>query len=425
MPSIENTRLYAMYVIGEVESNWDWTAVYRADPITLGMMQEYGQHASNLLKKCREGDAEGWAPFAQKCPQLVADVDEHGDSWEWWTGRYVDDTEANAWVEMAKRDQNHAIQQAKWYEDFDSYVPTLKKWGWSPDRPQTFVLIMCCYHQSPQSAGQVSRSCGGDATLDTLLATILNHGVVGKYKNRYNTAYKRLKEWDGESAPPDFGQVGDVSTGGNSETVSRPESPISYAQLYNDMLILFGVDGYENGLICKKAGNNIWTPSGAVSGVENPGTTEGGGSATGSEGQKAVVEVMRSWEKRFDYSQGAGRLTPETTGYGDCSSVVYAAYKKACGINVGTWTGEQAQKGKEIGRGSGGGLPLDNMELGDLVIFFRGSYSPGSSTHVEMYTGNNQLIGHGSGKGPKVKADAGAYCAGNYNWDRWSVRRYL
>lgn len=413
-----------MYVIGEVESNWNWTGVYRVDPITIGMMQNYGQNASNLLKLCKSGDSEGYAAFSAAAPQLAADVDAHGDSWDWWTSRYLTDAEANAWVTMAKRDQNHVIQQRKWYDDFDGYTPTLEKWGFSLDRPQTFILIMCAYHQSPRSAGRVARSCGGNATLANLKATILNDSVLGKYKNRYNTAYNRLKDWDGESAPPDFGQVGDVSQEGeNSPTNSRPKSPISYAQLYNNMIVLYGVEGYDNGLVCTKSGPNIWIPSQGVSGEANPGTTTGGGSATGSEGQKAVVELYTSWVGKFQYSQGAGRLNPVKSGYGDCSSTIYYAFQQACGINIGTWTGEQATKGKRIARGQGGNLPLDDMQLADCVIFFKGSYS--NSTHIEMYIGDNKLCGHGSGTGPKIKEDANAYCAGNYNWDRWEVRRYL
>lgn len=42
MPNRENTCMFAMYVIGEVESGWDWTGVNRNDPITIGMMQIMG-----------------------------------------------------------------------------------------------------------------------------------------------------------------------------------------------------------------------------------------------------------------------------------------------------------------------------------------------------------------------------------------------
>lgn len=54
MPSTRTICYYAMYVIGEVESNWNWTAVNYNDPITIGMMQWYGTRAAALLTSLYE-----------------------------------------------------------------------------------------------------------------------------------------------------------------------------------------------------------------------------------------------------------------------------------------------------------------------------------------------------------------------------------
>ena len=43
MPDTRTICYYAMYVIGEVESNWNWQSVNYNDPITIGMMQWYGK----------------------------------------------------------------------------------------------------------------------------------------------------------------------------------------------------------------------------------------------------------------------------------------------------------------------------------------------------------------------------------------------
>lgn len=424
MPNTANTRLYAMYVIGLVESNHNWTAVYRADPITIGMMQNYGQNASNLLKMCKSGDPDGYAAFSAAAPQLAADVESHGDSWNWWTSRYLLDSEAYAWSEMAKRSENHAIQQQKWYEDFDRYVPLLEKLGFSLERPQTFVYAMCMYHQSPKRAGEVARKVSGTATLATLHAGALNNSVLGRYKNRYNTTYNILKDWDGESAPPDFGQVSDLEMGGDTATQNRPSSTITHAQLINNELILFGVSGYENGLVCTLAAPNLYIPSENVNGAAQGNAQSGQGSAAGSAAAEGVVSLYKSWEGRFNYGQGGGRLDPLKSGYGDCSSTIWRAYKDVTGIDVGTWTGAQADRGRLIASGSGGNLPLDSMQLADLVIFFKG----GKSKHVELYTGYNEFYGHGGGsngsvKGPTRKPNANTYTA-NYG-GTWQVRRYL
>ena len=53
MPSTRTICYYAMYVIGEVESNWNWTAVNYNDPITIGMMQWYGTRAAALLNRVK------------------------------------------------------------------------------------------------------------------------------------------------------------------------------------------------------------------------------------------------------------------------------------------------------------------------------------------------------------------------------------
>lgn len=421
MPDFSITTMYAMYVIGEVESNWSWTSVYRADPITIGMMQEYGQNASNLLKLCKSGDPEGYAAFSAAAPQLASDVENHGDSWNWWTSRYVTNAEANAWVTMAQRSENHRIQQQKWIDDFAAYTATLEKMGLSRNRPQVLVFAACMYHQSPRSAGNVIGTAGGNATLDRMYQVCMNNSVLGKYRNRYNTAYSRLKAWDGESAPPDFGQVGGTTFGGNPTGISEDPSMMGYILEVGNTLVLYGNTQYKNGVVFYPAGGQRWVNGFNADGTAITGGNTGGGSAAGSAGQQAVVDLMKSWIGKFKYSQGSGRLNPVSSGYGDCSSTIWYAYQQACGIDVGTWTGAMAEKGRLIGSGSGGNLPESQMQLGDLVIFFRGS----TSTHVEMYIGDNQLIGHGSGMGPKIKPDANAYAAGNYNWNRWQVRRYL
>jgi hypothetical protein len=51
--------LYAMYVIGAVESNHNWTAINPSDPITLGMMQWYGNRAKSLILRGKGSDSGG------------------------------------------------------------------------------------------------------------------------------------------------------------------------------------------------------------------------------------------------------------------------------------------------------------------------------------------------------------------------------
>lgn len=423
MPNRDNTIMYAMYVIGEVESNWDWTGVYRADPITIGMMQNYGQRAEICIERCRDADRDGYEAFKAAAPNLAAAV-EADYGWNWWTGYYVDDAEADAWQTWAQRDENHVGQQQLWIDDANEYIDLLTGWGLSEDRPHTLIYAMSMYHQSPREAGNVIGACGGSATLDTMHATCLNNGILGNYTNRYNTVYGRLSEWDGESAPPDFGQVGEVGSGGggqNTNSGQQGEAAVTRVQMDNGVITLWGTGMYENGLACYKAAPNVWLPCEGLTGEQNPNQNTGGGSATGNE----ALDKMRQWlidhVGAFAYSQGAGRMSPEDSGYTDCSALMWYVYHIIAGVEVGTWTGDQQNYGWEIATGSGA-LPQDKMQVMDLVFFNWSGYNP-SYNHVEAYIGNNQLIGHGGpGAGPYIKENADAYAS---DASDWAVRRYI
>lgn len=416
--------MFAMYVIGEVESNWDWTGVYRADPITIGMMQNYGQRAEICIERCAAEDPEGYTAFKAAAPTLAAAV-EQDYGWNWWTGYYVDDAEAAAWQTWAQRDKNHVGQQKLWIDDATGYIETLTGWGLSEDRPQTLVYAMAMYHQSPREAGNVIGACGGSATLGTMHATCLNNGILGRYANRYNTVCSRLSDWDGESAPPDFGQVQDVGTGSggqNTGSSGQPGAAIARIQVDNGVMTLWGTGIYANGLACYRSAPNTWLPSISKTGEPNPGTNTGGGSSTGN----AALNEMRQWlldhVGAFAYSQGAGRMSPEESGYTDCSALMWYVYHLVTGENIGSWTGDQQSYGEIIAEGSGD-LPQDGMRVMDLVFFNWRGHNP-SFDHVEAYIGGNQLIGHGGNPhmGPTVKQDANAYARGAHDW---RVRRYV
>jgi cell wall-associated NlpC family hydrolase len=414
MPPLDNTVLYAMYVIGKVESDWDWTATYPADPITIGMLQEYGQNASDLLKMCREGDPTGWAAFAASASSLASDVDAHGDSWSWWESRYLSQDEVEAWQTMAARSENHAIQQSKWDNDARAYVSRLETDGWSQERPQTLVYAMCIYHQSPQAYGQVTRSCGGSATLDTLHATTLNNWIGQSYSNRYNTAYSMLKDWDGNSAPPDFGQVADAPSTGDTGTVTQPDSPVQRVEMRNGQILVWGLEGYPNGLLCGYSAPNIWIPITNKAGAVNPGTATGGGdSKTGS----AIVEYAKSKLGEWYYSQGSGRLDPESSGYTDCSGFVYWCYHHVAGIELGKWTGELATDGEEVFRSTDtGAVPWDSMQAGDVILSTKypsslwGFGTAGGGQHAQIYTGTpGEVVDVASTPCPTVRTGDGIW----------------
>lgn len=423
MPSTRTICYYAMYVIGEVESNWNWTAVNYNDPITIGMMQWYGTRAAALLNRIKN---EMPTAYGQLAASLRSDIVSHDAGSTWWTSRYLNRDEGNSIITVFQDEENHVIQENQAIADFEGYITTLENWGMSQSYPKPLIFAMSMYHQSPASAGQVVATAGGSADLDRIYGVCMNHGVLGQYRNRYNTVYQRLKDWDGESNPPDFGQSGDVDTtpGGNNPGISTEASKLGYIIQNGDTLILYGKDEYEKGVIFYPASGQVWINGYNANGTDIGGGNEGGGSESGSEAQNAICELYRSWLDRFAYSQGAGRLDPISSGYGDCSSTVWFAYQQAAGIDVGTWTGAMAGKGTKIASGySGDNLPIEDMEPADLVLIMWNGWN-GSFDHVELYMGNNELWGHG---GPDYGPDQTTTDARNYPryMYYWEVRRYL
>lgn len=409
-----------MYVIGEVESNWNWQSVNYNDPITIGMMQWYGTRAAALLNRMQSERPTDYDMLAQSLKDSLAN---NAATSSYWASRYLTYAEGDSVANAFASTESHGVQENQAITDFEGYISKLESWGMSQSNPKPLIFAMAMYHQSPARCGDVIGSAGGSATLDRLYQMCLNNSVLGRYKTRYTTVYNRLNAWDGKSAPPDFGQNGgSPGSGGDSPGISELASAINYITIYNNQLVIYGNNGMENGLVCSKAGFNLWIPSTNTVGTDISGGNTGGGSSTGSTAQQQVVDLMLSYVGRFAYSQGGGRLDPIASGYTDCSGLCWYIYQQVAGIDIGTWTGAQNKRGAVIESGSGGNLPLDAMQLGDLVIFLSGS----STRHVEMYIGNNQLCGHGGpGNGPTIKQNAQSYAAGNYNWSSWVVRRYL
>lgn len=143
---------------------------------------------------------------------------------------------------------------------------------------------------------------------------------------------------------------------------------------------------------------------------------------TRDEQRREAVRLMKSREKRNEYTNGGNRNLflgdPEgENGYSDCSSAVRACIERAAGIDIGRNTNAQiknllAGKGELIDAGSGGRAIPDESKLkpGDCIYFKGNTRHVKNVGHVEMYTGPNECWGHGSGIGPN-KHDLKAYCA--------------
>lgn len=138
----------------------------------------------------------------------------------------------------------------------------------------------------------------------------------------------------------------------------------------------------------------------------------------------AVLYELASLIGTLDYTQDTDRRYPyDTTGAADCSSLMWRAYEKTLGIEVGTWTGEQLRIGEEV-KPWNSDSDVSGLELGDLVFFNWTVFNP-DADHVEMYVNETTTIGI-SGSG--LPGDYGVqYHSLTYNVlhsNSWCARRY-
>lgn len=421
---------YAMYVIGKTESNWTWNSVPAFDGvsniISIGMMQNAGTHARNLLIVMRDNYPSLWASLETGAPALVNDVNTAPATWAWWSSRVLTDNERVAVAGVLGQDDGKRAQQDYWTTLAGGYIDEGLTLGFSLDYPQPLIYFMSMYHQSPQSALFVVSQCGGSATLDYIHATRANNSVLGNYRNRYNETYAMLNAWDGTSEPPDFGQIDTPTTGGQNPGNTQTSNVISRVQRAGDNVVVYGSGALSQGLVCYKTEGDLWIPSTNVAGAPVEEEHTGGGNNPTAD---AILAWLRARLGQWQYSVGAGRDNSDVTGVADCSSTMWQAFWRVAGIEIGGYTGAQVEHGTEIARGMGWQTVIDAIPLMqpcDLILWStEGYHMPGgAASHVIMWTGDNNTIiqtGGGNSTHPTEQdINTAALGAGYY-----VIKRYL
>ena len=139
---------------------------------------------------------------------------------------------------------------------------------------------------------------------------------------------------------------------------------------------------------------------------------------TAQEKRNQLVNSALTRKQKNQYSQDVNKRTLIEKGYGDCSGTTWYWYKKLFNMNIGTNTEAQinSKLGKRVNLTITNGIPDESkMRKGDLM-YFRGTNNARTEGvgHVEMYIGNGQCFGHGSGLGGTVK-NMRDYCRMRYN----------
>lgn len=115
----------------------------------------------------------------------------------------------------------------------------------------------------------------------------------------------------------------------------------------------------------------------------------------GSSNGEAIVAYAREWIGKTRYVWGAGRGGKEDwMDYADCSSFVSGVFSHF-DYDIGSTTYAMEVSGGTVIETNG----TDQALPGDLILFYSGSISANSSSHVAIYSGNGNMI-HCSG-GPE------------------------
>lgn len=201
---------------------------------------------------------------------------------------------------------------------------------------------------------------------------------------------------------PNPNTVGMMSSG-ISSTESTSEEPVTFSTILSAIGTAFSkafgaVVGRNDSV--ESTNYNTTSQSYAATPIDFSNVPEG----KGNDLQKKIVQYANSRVGKNQYTQGPNR-TKVDQGYSDCSSFAQWVYKQALGIDPGGYTGAQIKSPILTTVDSGTTPNKDRLEAGDL-LFFRSNTNNGrykNVGHVEIYDGNGNVIGHGSGVGPKVR----------------------
>lgn len=428
----ETAKKVAIKAIGTVESSMRYDSINYNDPITVGIAQWYGPRAADIIKKMGAAHATEFAGVEQS---LKADLSSHGND-GWWENRWLTRAEGNSLLPLLRAGVKE--QDGQLVADLEAYFQAARNVGIDPNtNTDSFIYWCVAYHQGPRYAIRVANNVGGNASLDAFHHATLNDGVLGKYPNRYNQAYQIIKTKDtsgvSSAGTPSAQHPGNGGGGGANNGGSNAGS---LGSVWGDGSGLLHMNTSNGVVTAYPTGNSRQWVTGAnkVSNGGSPavpgnagGAAPGGGAVPGgadaASKRYAVYKWMYDRQYKFTYLQAPGRLNPDQSGFGDCSSTIYRAYMDTVGINPGTWTGDQYNRGTEVVRGYGHPTPaqIGQMTTADMIVISWGGGYP-HTDHVEMYTGDgSHTIGHGGpNRGPHINS---IFMLDDAAW--WTVRRHI
>lgn len=419
----DEQRYFCLYVIGAVESDWDYGATNQTDAITVGIAQWYGDRAAALIERLRTSVPESYAALSERIRTAV-----EGGATD-WSRFYLLTADAQSWRAASEVDGNHQLQEQQFMDDLEGYLDTLSYWSVNVDNVRSAIFYVSMYHQSPRACLRVVQGYGGDRDVDTLYAAAMNDATLAGYPSRYREVRDLLNAWDGTSAPPDFGQEGGV-TPEEPTTDDEVSSAVAYIQEVGNDLVVFGDMSSTSRLLCHSTGRGIWIPKGGTM-PDNPGTVVppggGGGDPADFAGMRALWEQHAS---EWQYGNGAGRLSPTTSGYSDCSACIWWAANAATG-NKYSWLGTRSYTIPDTCHTvidldwTLPELDISDWQAGDIICMNYRLPSGYDGGHAEWYFGSGDLWSAGAAPLPR-QVEFGTVASRYYRqWQSGVVFRWL
>ena len=243
----DNARRLAIKVIAKVESNNDYSAINYNDPITVGVVQWFGNRAAAILLRMKRENSGAWNGVSQSLDNHLATIDPSNS---FWNSRYLSTTEGSSLIPVLTA--NKSIQDSQIVADCEVYKNQAIQWGLDVDvYTDTTVFFFTMYHQSPQASLDVLLANGSDDSLSNTLANCLAHPVLGQYANRYNEAHDMILAGDAGTDPlPE--PPGDEVPVLPSDPGANPEANLSYLEAVGNFVRIHyfsgeTIDAYPDG----------------------------------------------------------------------------------------------------------------------------------------------------------------------------------
>lgn len=442
MPDHRTVASWTFHVLAEVETGHRWDDC-SYDPIgdgmSCGIVQEYAYNIRPLAELINERCPDEWNKMPEPIrSQALSRPDDEWPGWRWPEEAF------KAMQEILNSECGRQCQIMRFCQLYNNeYLPRLQKQFYFRD-DKALIFAVTIYHQSPASAitcCAVAKDDYGTITLNSIYQAARYNSVVGNYTDRQNTVYNMLKEWDGESMPPDGCDVGSCEgdgytqsggsggyeggatghyTGENQGMTDRSGNVVHLQQFGNNLYSM----GSNKATFTKIhgqmwVGTGGWVSSGFGGSDGNPssnGINSSSGAFTGNSNSNCAAVEFSCQEgilEAFDYVYGGPRTLQGCIAAGgtDCSGWACIAFREARNVYIGDSTNDQVASDTQetIWEGtSWDDVPWDNMKCGDLIYMKRAGgtmFLGGGEEHVAIYTGATpgEVIDAGRSPLPRIR----------------------